>query len=141
MRVLPPHYLPGRPAAAARRGAAVVELAVLLPFLAFVFFVTIDYSRIFYYTVTVTNAAVGGALYGSQDATHAADAAGIQAAALADATNLRPTPTVTATAGRDADGNPTINVTVTYTFRTITNYPGLPGQVTVSRTASMRVAP
>src|SRR5205085_10890270 len=84
-----------RLAPAVRRGAAVVELAVLLPLLAFVFFVTVDYSRIFYCTVTVSNAACGGALYACRDAAHAADVEGIRAAALADAVSLRPAPEVT----------------------------------------------
>src|SRR5262249_38652771 len=48
---------------AVRRGAAAVELAVLLPFLAFLFVIAVDWSRIFYYSMTVTNCARNGALW------------------------------------------------------------------------------
>ncbi len=124
-----------------RPATAAVELAVLLPFLAFLFVIGIDFARVFYFSITVTNAARNGASYGSQDATHAADTAGIQAAALADATNLRPAPAVSSTAATDADGNPCVQVTVTYTFQSITNFPGVPGSVNLSRTVQMRTAP
>lgn len=45
-----------------RPGAAVAELAVLLPFLVLLFFVAVDYCRIFYFTLTVENCARNGAL-------------------------------------------------------------------------------
>ena len=123
-----------------RPAAAAVELAVLLPFLAFLFVIGVDFARVFYCAVTVTNAARNGASYGSQDATHAADTAGIQAAALADATNLSPAPDVSSTTATDADGNPCVRVTVTYTFQSITHVPGGPGAVNLSRTVQMRTA-
>jgi Flp pilus assembly protein TadG len=122
-----------------RRGTAAVELAVVLPFLAFVFIVAIDYCRIFYYSLTIQNAALNGAAYGCQDATHAADTSGIQTAALADASNLSPAPHVSSAAGTDADGNPKVDVTVSYTFTTITRFPGIPTTSALSRTVSMRV--
>ena len=49
----------------ARRGAAAVELALVLPFLAFLFVIAVDWSRIFYFTVIVTSCARNGALYAS----------------------------------------------------------------------------
>jgi hypothetical protein len=49
-----------------RRGAATVELAVLLPFLAFLFVIGIDWSRIFFITMTIENAARNAAYYGSE---------------------------------------------------------------------------
>ena len=124
-----------------RRGAAAVEFAILLPILAFLFVIAVDYGRIFYYSVTLQNAARSGALYGCTDSTHAADQTGIQTAALKDATNLSPTPTVASTTGNDADGNPTVTVTVTWTFQTVVNYPGVSRTVALNRTASMRVLP
>src|SRR5262245_16916603 len=48
-----------------RRGVASVELAVLVPFLAFLFVIALDFGRIFYFSVTVENCARSGALYGS----------------------------------------------------------------------------
>jgi hypothetical protein len=65
----------------------------------------------------------------------------LQAAALADATNLSPQPTVTSTNGTDGSGNPYIEVTVVYPFQTISNYPGLSNPINLTRTVRMRVAP
>ena len=124
-----------------RRGAVVVELAVLVPFLAFCFIVGIDFSRVFYYTQAVQNAAETGALYACTDATAAANTDQIKYAAQADATNLSPTPTVTSAQGTDSDGNATVSVTVAYTFKSITNYPGIPASTTITRTVTMRVCP
>ena len=79
-----------------RPGAAVVELAILLPFLTFMFVIAVDWARIFYYSVTITNCARQGALYGSDPFTAAQSPyASIQEAALADSPNLNPQPTVT----------------------------------------------
>jgi Flp pilus assembly protein TadG len=118
-----------------------VELAVLLPFLAFIFVVAADYSRIFYAKMTINTCARNGALYGCDNPTKAADTVGIQNAALADASNLNPSPTVTSTTGTDSDGNNYVEVTVSCQFQTITNFPGIPSSVTLSRTVRMRVTP
>jgi Flp pilus assembly protein TadG len=101
----------------------------------------VDFGRVFYYSLTIQNAARKGALYGSSDQAHSQDTSGIQNAALADATDLSPTPTVTSTTGVDADGNATVNVTVAFTFKTITNFPGVPNITDLGRTVSMRVLP
>ena len=82
-----------------------------------------------------------GALYGCQSAAAAGDANGIRAAARADATDLSPAPDVTPARDTDADGNPTVRVTAIYTFKTITNYPGIPSATTLTRTVVMRVIP
>src|SRR5436190_10912754 len=112
-----------------RRGAAVVELAVLLPLLVFLFVVAVDFARIFYYSVTLTNCARAGAMYASDPTTSAESPfASTQAAALADATNLTPAPTISTTSGVDAAGRPYVEVTAAYTFRTITGLPGVPNQ-------------
>jgi Flp pilus assembly protein TadG len=123
------------------RGSVAVELAVLLPFLAFAFVVGIDFCRVFYYVQAVQSAAESGAVYGCQDPTTAADADKIVAMAKADATNLSPTPDVSTAQGTDADGNPTVSVTVAYTFKTITNFPGVPSSTRITRTVTMRVCP
>src|SRR5438270_11392137 len=80
-----------------RRAAAIVELALLLPFLALLFAAAADFGRVFYYYVTVTNCARSGALYASIDATHAADSTGIQSAAQAEAPELSSTLSVSST--------------------------------------------
>ncbi|MCI0463222.1 MAG: pilus assembly protein [Gemmataceae bacterium] len=123
------------------RGVAAAELAILLPFLAFLFVIAIDFSRCFYYLIAVTNCARNGAVYASSAPNHATDTTGIQKAALADAAGLNPTPDVTSATGTDSSSNPYVRVTVSWTFRTVTNFPGVPNQIVLSRTVQMRVAP
>jgi Flp pilus assembly protein TadG len=125
---------------ARRRATAAVEMALLLPFLMFVFVVGVDFARVFYHCLTLTNCARNGALYGSVDATHAADTDAIKAAALVDASNLSPSPNVDSAVGTDADGNPCIQVTVSWTFNMLTSYVGIPSSINLSRTVQMRVA-
>src|SRR5262249_40545307 len=125
-----------------RRGAAAVELAVLLPVLAFLFVAAVDYPRVSYYSVTVENCARNGALYASDPVMAAQPPyASITAAAQAEAPNLSPAPSVSSASGTDGDSNPYVEVTVTWSFQTLTNYPGVPSTVTVSRTVRVRKAP
>jgi Flp pilus assembly protein TadG len=127
-----------RKGAGLRRGAAVVELAILLPLLCFLFVVTVDFARVFYYSLTIANCARNGALYASDPVAAAMSPyTSVQQAALADATNLTPTPTVTSS----SSGSGYVEVTVTYQFRTITHYPGVPETVNLTRTVRMRQAP
>jgi Flp pilus assembly protein TadG len=127
--------------AAARFGSATVELAILLPFLCFAFILAIDYGRVFYYSLTVENCARSGASYGSQDTTSALDQSGIQAVAQRDASNLDLT-NLKVTSSTDNSANPTtVTVTASYTFTTVTRYPGIPSQTTLSRTVQMNVVP
>ncbi len=125
----------------ARRGAAAVEFAVLLPFLCFAFVAAVDYCRVFYFSLTVSNCARNGALYGSADQTHALDTSGITAAAEKDASNLN-LQHLGVTSSTDSASSPThVQVTVTYPFTTITQYPGIPRQTILSRTVGMSVVP
>jgi len=125
-----------------RKGAATSELAILLPLLMFVFVITVDWARVFYYSITLTNVASQGAIYGSDPIAAAQSPyTSVQQAALADAANLTPQPTVTYVNGTDSAGNPYISVTATWYFSTITNYPGVGSGVNLSRTVTMRVAP
>jgi Flp pilus assembly protein TadG len=132
-----------RKACAARRrtGVAALELALLAPFLAFLFVAAVDYGRVFYYSVTLENCARAGALYAS-DPTNAAFSryTSVSDAARADATNLSPAPTVTSSGGTDS-GQAYVTVTATWTFHTLTNYPGIPSSTTLSRSVRVNVAP
>ena len=124
-----------------RRGAAVVELAVLLPLLAFLFVISVDFARVYYYSVTLTNCARAGAMYASDPTTNAESPfVNFQAAALADATNIDPPPAVSSTNGVDSSGRAYVEVTVSYTFKTITGFPGVPNQVDLVRTVRMNVS-
>ena len=121
-----------------RRGAAVVELAVLLPVLVLLFMIAIDFARVFYFSLSLTNCARAGALYAS-DPTTADESpfASTQAAALADATNFSPQPTITSTSGTDALGRKYVSVTANYTFQTVTGFPGIPTNLPLQRTVTM----
>jgi hypothetical protein len=139
----------GRRVQTQRRGIAAAELAVLLPFLTAMFVLAIDYARVFYATVVVANCARNGAVYASNIANYpgwegqAGTYTSIQQAALADAGGLSPALTASnvSVTGGSQDGNALITVTVTYTFTTVTNFPLLPGGITIQRSTQTRVAP
>ena len=121
-----------------REGAAVVELAVMLPLLVFLFVIAVDFARVYYFSLTLTNCARAGALYASDPAT--ADESAFDSyedAALADATNLNPPPELYKTSGMDASGRSYVEVTATYTFSTVTVFPGVPSEMNLSRSVRM----
>lgn len=116
-----------------RRGAAAVELAVLLPFLVFMMVIAVDWARVFYYTVTINDCARNGALYMyDSTGTTLSPFADYKQAALAG-TDLSPTPTVSSNSGGGTNAE-WVEVTVSYPFRTLTNFPGVPQNTTVTRT-------
>lgn len=125
----------------ARRAVAAVELAVLLPLLAFLLVIAIDWSRVFFYSVAIENCARNGALWASDPNSMTQGYTSVTQAALADATDLKPQPTVTSASGTDANGHAYVDCTVTYTFQTITNLPLVPRNTTVRRTVRMYLAP
>src|SRR5262245_19838368 len=95
-----------------RSGVAVVELAVLLPLLVLLFLITIDFARIFYFSVSLTNCARAGALYACDPITEdESPFPDVPAAALADATNLTSQPTITSSSGTDNLGRQYVAVT------------------------------
>jgi Flp pilus assembly protein TadG len=124
-----------------RPGVACVELAFVAPLLCFLFVLAIDYSRIFYFTMVVTNCARSGAIYGMQTPATANDQTGIAAAATVDAGNLNLTK-LSVTSSTDSDTSPTyVNVTVTYPFATLSNFPGISSTTTISRTIRLLIPP
>jgi Flp pilus assembly protein TadG len=116
----------------------VVELALLLPLLMFLLIVAVDFARVYYASLTLTNCARSGALYASDPGTaDESPFATVTEAALSDAKNLSPQPTVTYKKATDGLGRPYAEVTVKYTFKTVSQFPGVPGQVNLSRTVRM----
>ena len=87
---------PSRRARSGRPGATVVELAVLLPFLTFLFVIATDWARLLYFSIEVNECARSGALYAS-DATYSGQSryATVTDAAMAEAADLVATATVT----------------------------------------------
>jgi Flp pilus assembly protein TadG len=125
-----------------RRAAAAVELAIVLPFLAFMFVVAVDFCRVLYYSQAVSTGARNGVLYladpsGPIQSQYASLQDAVQADASSDyASQL----TVTQTSGTDTVG-PYTQITVSYPFTSLTNFPGIPKTLTVNRTAYVRPAP
>jgi Flp pilus assembly protein TadG len=125
-----------------RRGAATVELSLVLPLLAFLFVIGLDYSRVFYASVIVSNCARNGALYASdQNVADRSPYEDLQQAVLADASDLTEPLTVSSREGSDTSSYDWVEVTVTYPFKTVISYPGIPSQVNISRTVHMRKVP
>ena len=126
--------------ARSRPGVAAMEFAVLLPFLVTMAFGIVDFCRLFYCSVIVTDCAMNGAIYSSQVASPTANSpyANVTAAAQAESGDLPIQPTISSAAITDSDGHAAITVTATYTFTTAFPYPFIPSSVTISRTVQMR---
>jgi hypothetical protein len=132
-----------------RKAVAAAELAILLPFLAFIFVIAVDFARIFYFTQIIENCARNGALYASDPVAQAQSPySNVQQAALSrpDVANLSPQPTVTCNPANaqppyplDASNNPYVTVTVAWQFQLISNFPGVPKTFNLSRAVQMRV--
>ncbi|HKB02092.1 MAG TPA: TadE/TadG family type IV pilus assembly protein [Gemmataceae bacterium] len=129
-----------------RHGAAVVELAVLAPFLVFLLLIAVDFARIFYAAVILDNCARNGAMYEADPYIRVESPYKTTAeAALADAPNLMSDPNnlpkVTSTTGVDEVSKPYVEVTVSHKFTTVSKFPGIPNDVTLVRTVKMARAP
>jgi Flp pilus assembly protein TadG len=121
-----------------RRGAATVELTLVLPFLAFLFVIAFDFSRIFYFAVTISSCARNGALYAANPTlSDKLPYASVQEAALADAVGLKTQPSVSVTMSDDTAVPPWVEVSVSYPFTTVTHFPGVPSSTTITRKVRM----
>jgi Flp pilus assembly protein TadG len=127
-----------------RKGAAIVEFAVLLPFLLYLCVVAVDWARLLYFSQCVNDCARSGALWASDEETQRKSRyTTVQAAALAESPGLSPTPSVTQTnVLNPATNKPVwVSVTVAMQFDTISNFPGVPKSQTISRSVRAKVAP
>jgi Flp pilus assembly protein TadG len=130
-----------------RRGAAVVELAVLLSLLGLITVGCVDFGRFAYSYIAVTNAARAGAAYGIMNNytsfTLGAWKAGIVKAARAEMPQLTdgnltvPTPS-TGNGLVEANGLRRVHVAASYQFQTLIPWPGLPTNPTISRAVELR---
>ena len=148
------------------RGAALVELAVVLPMLALLLVGTLDFGRAFRAAMVVTAAARAGALYGAQSIPKSGDTAGINSAitTVLSSNTMSTGPSATVATLCECAGDtgaftattppnsclPTactspahlvarVSVTVTRTFTAPNSFPGLPSSVTITRTSIQRV--
>lgn len=126
-----------------RKGAAIVEFAVLIPFLLYLCIVAADWARLMYFSQCVNDCARSGALWASDDEVRMKSRhTTVTAAALAESPGLSPTPTVNQTDTVNGTGETTwVTVTVAMQFETISNFPGVPQSQTVSRSVRAKVAP
>ncbi len=127
-----------------KRGQSLVEFALIAPVLIILMLGTIDYGRVYFAYVSVTNGARNGAHFASDSSTAAQDTDGIRTAVLGDTSDLLDTssenPAVVVATGTDSQGRLYADVTVSYTFSTIFPWPGLPTSMNVERTVRSRVA-
>ena len=84
----------GNRASRKRKARAVLELALLLPLIAFLFVSAVGFARIIYYPQVIENSARQGALKAYDEKAPSQNLyADVTSAALADAPNLSPPPT------------------------------------------------
>lgn len=149
-------------------GGALVELAVALPILVVILAGTVDFARVFYLSMSLTNAARAGAQYGGYSVEHSIETGSVGMKAAAATTNVpgglatsdvaagctavcanpggttftAPTPnTCSGTCTSSDHLVMTVTVTATKTFSTLMGVlPGIPSPMTITRAATMRVA-
>lgn len=119
-----------RVTAGLRQGIAAVELAILLPFLCFVFLAAVDFGRVFYYSIAVTSGARSAAMHGADSFNSPFES--MEEAMLAEVSGFVPEPTLSWEEGMDGDQK-YLETTVSYPFRTIAKFPGLPDTLNILR--------
>ena len=148
------NYAIGRRRAAGwRRGAAIIELALALPILLSVLLLAIDYGRLAFIYIAVTNAARAGAGYASTNAypptsslqttwtNNAKSAATGEFSGNMGYNSANLTVSVSAPAS-DKTNYYYVSVTASYPFQTLINwrlFSGYHTSVSISRTVVMRV--
>ena len=142
------------------KGAALAELALLVPLLLAALVGSIDLGRAGYELIAVANAAQAGAKWGSFSEDRSNNYAGMENAARQDLSKSLPSASFTVAAIRYCtcgDGSevdcaalpgacdPALGTTRTYvrvrvdkTFNTLVDYPGLPTTIALTREAHMR---
>jgi len=112
----------------------------------------VDFSRVYFASISLTNAAEVGALYGARSVSSSSDLTGMASAATTDAADLSG---VTATAQQyctcstsgtyvcNASCSGTkkmyVSVQASYTFTPIAPIPGIPSSIPMTRQAILRV--
>ena len=125
----------------------------MFPLLLLILVGAIDFARVIFADIALTNAAEVGAMYGARSVTGSSNLTSMQSAAVADAADLSG---VTAVASQYCQcGNGTaqtcpvscsgvaahtfVSVSASYTFTPAIPFPGLPSSIPMTRTAVMRV--
>jgi Flp pilus assembly protein TadG len=136
------------------KGQAALELAGIVPVLALLLLAAVDFGRLYYANIEVSDAARAGAQYGSQSVITAADAAGMKSEAVKGASDLSgvtatakqctcmASTTVTKCPTNYCASNPGatfVEVDTAATFTTVVSYPGIPHSVALAGKAVMMV--
>jgi Flp pilus assembly protein TadG len=122
------------------RGQSLVELALITPVLLILILVTVDGARVFSAHIAISNAAREGANYASRNMEAAENTALIEEAVFEESGAIfGKFPVVDSEVIVDDFGYDAVRVDVTYTFETLFNFPGLPNQIELQRTAQMRI--
>jgi Flp pilus assembly protein TadG len=114
------------------RGAAAVEMALILPLLILLVGGIVDLGRLFWVEVQITNAAREGARAGvvQGDVVARANAAGSTAAGWQ-------TPTFTGSCTTTPDGDVTVQTSASFDFIFLNIIPGVPSSKTLTASATM----
>ncbi len=137
-----------RPAA----GSVLAEVALLLTVLLLLAVGAMDFARVFYVSIELSNAARAGVQYGAQNVGLSGDTAGMIQAAKNDAQDISmnaptasrfcqcPDGTNVSCTGSCIGGTKRIYVQVntSATFKTLLSYPGIPSTISLSGQAVMR---
>ena len=129
------------------RGQSLVELALVTPILIILILIVADGARVFTANIQIGNAAREGANIGSRSYDNASTDLLVQESALQE---LGPSGTIFGVAPVvevqspddgcvDDFGYDCVRVTVSYEFEMLFDFPGLPGQIDLERSAQMRV--
>ncbi len=127
-----------------KRGQSLVEFGLLLPILVLLVLGAIDFGRVYFAYVSVTNGARNGADYAASHCSLSCDEDGIRNAVVADTSDLLNTsstnPAISVLNDLDSQGRLQTHVTVNYTFSTLFPWPGIPDSIDVARTVTARIA-
>jgi Flp pilus assembly protein TadG len=136
------------------RGSSLVEMAVALPIFVVLLLGAAELAMIEYAGIEVSNAAMAGVQYGTQDPTAAGDTTGIGTAAQDDAPNIALSPTTVSQSCICSNGSastcqPTdcsgsnietfLTVQTTATYTPMIQLPGLPSSYTLHGQAIQQV--
>jgi Flp pilus assembly protein TadG len=129
------------------RGQSLVELALVTPILLILILIVADGARVFTANLQIGNAAREGANYASRSYDNASNELLVQESALQElneaGTIFGVAPVVEVQSPDDGCvddfGYDCVRVTVTYQFDMLFDFPGLPGQIDLKRSAQMRI--
>jgi len=134
------------------RAQALVELALLLPFILFLAVGTIELGRAFLALGTIEAGAYRGSTFAAYSLANAIDQAAVREAVVADSGPLPlsiSNPTVTVTLTREpvppalasAQAHDAVQIQVSYTLQPLMSWPGIPSIPLLRASTTMRIQP